>query len=149
MKEGKNLISLNVKDVKAFMSLLFGHSAFDEYSLVSATVQKDYKLVIDGKMLKSWYAEDEECPDVDYKKWTDVKMLIFDFIKGKKTPGLMEIQLIPRQNCFLRIQFEQNELRVITGYFSNEFSLDKTPEHEWDDEVQRLFVQSGIVTERE
>lgn len=140
------MISLNIKDVRLCMSLLFGQSFFDEYALVSAKVHKDFAMTIDGKFLKNWLAEEEreQLGQAEYKMWKDVKSIIFDFIKGSRTPSLMEIQMMPKDNCYLRLQYEQDELRCITGYSAKEFTLDKTPEHLWDEELQEKVKQAGI-----
>lgn len=140
-------------DIKIFMNKLLKEDFFNSFELRSCEIKKNIFISIDGKLNKGWYNEE---PVNDYSSWAETRPYIFEFIKGKKTPE--NIRLILSLNnsasekihtnakaCFLNILFEEGKIAVVTGTAQKEFSLDKSVDEAWEDNVRKFFKKMGIV----
>lgn len=157
------MIALHVGDVKSFMSLLFSGNAFDSFFLVEADISVAVSYHIDGKINQSFFSDEEleELKLEEYRDWKNAKPIIVDMIKGKHLPTSMKLVLkaLPKKNpeteqkegriesYLLNIRFENNDLLLITGVARSTFTLDRSGEKEWDDNVSGFLKKNGIIFE--
>lgn len=136
------MILLKLEDDNLFMKQLFTTDLMDRFEVLKVEVKTSYTTIMDGRIQKDWFDSDEECKG-DYLTWEKLKSVVFDLIKGNKTPLLLMIQFSnPDQEGNrggLRLQYTKEELVVITEYSSAVFSLDKTKEREWDETCEKFL----------
>jgi hypothetical protein len=165
------MISLNIPEVKPFMAKLLMSTAFDTFLLKDMELQTFTNFSISGQFNEAFFNNDEleERKDRRFITWGEVRQTAFSMIKGNKTPlSLKIIFQLPQDGCeilvnrsggrlhpeeigglYLNIRFEKGELHIITGTAIKTFSLDKTLEQEWDNEVKNLLKEQGITAEEE
>lgn len=157
------MIALHVLDVKAFMGLLFTGTAFDSFYLVEGDIAMAINYHVDGKVNQDFYSEDEleELKIEEYQSWKDSKNIIVSMIKGKRLPGSMKLVLkaLPKrskdepvvegriESYLLNIRFDNNELLLVTGVARSTFSMDRSGEDEWDNNVRGFLSKNGIASE--
>lgn len=147
---------IDTKEVKAFMNCLLKTDSFDAFEVrnVSLTTLVDFS--IDGIMNRDFL--EEECDRI-YCLWSELKPMIFDLIKGTKTPKQMKIVMalsknrLPEihENCktaFLNIIYENDIVTFTTGSSQINFSLDKSHEACWNKYVEDFFKGIGIATNK-
>lgn len=141
-------------DIKVFMNKLLIDDSFYSFELRSCEVKKDITFSIDGLINKNWY--DEEII-TDFINWSNVQPYIFNIIKGKKVPSYIKIVLGLNTNavekihsnakaCFLNILFEDGKAGIVTGTAQKEFTLDKSVDAAWEDNVKKFFRKLQIRT---
>ena len=153
------------------MNKLLLQEAFDSFLVKEATISTFQTLYIEGKRNKDFYTteEFEELgTDTDYVKWSEIKPLCFQAIKGKKTPLSFKFvfKLSPKNTekflqqtgltftptdvsgLFLNIIFENNEIHCVSGTALTIFTMDKSLDTEWDAMVERFFKQIQVEYER-
>ena len=165
------MISLNVLEVKQFMAKLLTNSIFDHFILKDMEIQTFTTYHISGQLNEAFFSKEELKGREDKQSvlWSDIKPFAYTMIKGNKTPLQMKIvfQLPKNQSehiisrlehtvriddiggMYLNIRFENNKLHLVTGCAIKTFTLDKSLEYEWDQEVKELLKQQGIVFEIE
>ena len=103
-----------------------------------------------------------------YIYWGELKPVVFGLIKGKHTPLAFSFTLLLPKNdtakllarrqvnvgedapsLFLQIRFEHGTGHAVTGTARNTFTLDKTLEVVWDEEVKQLFQAMELAVEEE
>jgi len=84
------MLSLQVTNIKKFMSLLLGSNAFDSFLLEEAVIQTNTTISIDGRMTKGFYNDEEKeelgLDGLSHIPYGLVREKCFELIKGKKTP---------------------------------------------------------------
>lgn len=141
-------------EVKKFMSLVIGGSAFDRFQLRSGEIVTRVKFTIDGRAS----AEDGSEAQRAYCLWGDVRQNVYDLIKGKRLPACIRLvfalddEALPRLHpnaraAFLNMVFENGRITFTTGTAQNSFSLDKSLDEVWESSIKKLFVQLGIAVE--
>ncbi|WP_099466496.1 DUF5721 family protein [Konateibacter massiliensis] len=165
------MISLQIIDVKDFMSKLLISDTFNKFLLSEATITTYNTFTIDGHINKDFYSteelEEKDLTGQEMSYWEILKPVCFELIKGKKTPLGFKIvfllspanveKLLSQSNIslspndvnglFLNIKYSNNSLSCITGTSIKVFSLDKTLEYEWDSMVQKFFKAHEIAFE--
>lgn len=160
--------AIEILDIKPFMQLLFQTAAFDSYELVSANVHTDISYSIDGKWNSGFYHEEErlalELDGHAFFPWRYGKEKIFSLIKGKKTPMFLKLVLkadssqtadfLSAANLslnsndidgfFLNITFQGNKLNVTCGISYKIFTIDKTLENYFSEEIVTLLKSNSI-----
>ncbi len=141
------MVSLEIEDVKEFMGQLFhSDSMFDTFDVHDIKVQTLYLTTISGRVNTKWLDTEEEAGE--FVHWSDVRPIVFQLIKGKKTPQSMVLNftkiLEAGNRGALQVRYEENGLRLITGYSMAEFSLDKTKEQDWDQQCMQYLVSKEI-----
>lgn len=140
--------SISIEDVKTFMSDLLVGNDFDDYMVTEVSISTYNTFNIDGHINKNFYSEEEynDLPNKEASVWKDLKPLCFELIKGKKTPSKFKIIFMktPLENeavdaLFLNVKYETGALTCITGASMKTFSMDKTVESVWDDEVEGML----------
>lgn len=165
------MISLNISEVKLFMSKLLMNETFDSFLLRELDLQTFTNFKITGQLNEDFFTKEEleERPELGFVRWNDVRPTVFGFIKGNKTPLSLRIvfqlsashceKLVQRAGHRLRldevgglyfnIRFEKGALHIITGAAIKTFTMDKTLELEWDGEVKTFLRENGIAFEEE
>ncbi|HHV10085.1 MAG TPA: hypothetical protein GXX75_07390 [Clostridiales bacterium] len=163
------MISLNMVEVKVFMSKLLAGNSFDAFLLREMELQTFTGFTITGQLNEAFFSKDEMELREEQKSvvWGDVRQIAFSMIKGNKTPLSLKIVFqLPRNQCealldsigtglrleeigglYLNIRFEKGKLRVITGTAIKTFTLDKTLEQEWDRRVKEILKEQGLLFE--
>lgn len=165
------MILLNIFDVKNTMLHLLVKNSFDGWLLEDACVTTFATMKIEGKRNGNWYDEPETrktLPRLLY--WQEVKNIVFEYIKGKRTPDSFQITLkITTEEgkkifssetlismmekyqgeLLLHFRFEQERLMVVTGISYNSFTMDKELDFAWDDTAKKLFTYLHIGYEEE
>lgn len=162
------MISLNVSEVKIFMAKLLMNDTFDSFLLHELELATFTTFTINGFNEAFFTKEElEERGENKAVQWSDVRQTVFTMIKGNKTPLSLKIVFkLPLSRCaelvqnsggklrmeeigglYLNVKFEKGELHIITGAAIKTFTLDKTLEQEWDNEVRNILKASGIAFE--
>lgn len=161
------MILLNILDVKDTMSHLLLKDSFDEFYLEDAYILTYAGLSVSGKRNRNWYDSDEE-KMTELIRWCEIKKVVFEYIKGKKTPAVMKISLKADENIinnfladtgcyekvkeyrpdlYMQIRYEKESLKMVTGISFKEFIMDKTIENAWDEAVKKWIKSLGITCE--
>ncbi len=160
------MIALQIQDIKTIMSQLLLHSLFDEFLLNEMDINTATSLHLDGKLNLAWYSSDEkeELNGRQYTKWSEVKSVAYQFIKGSRTPLSMKIVFqINKQNTtnvlnnsnssfkledvnglYLNLRYDNNGLYIITGTSLKVFSMDKSLENYWDESVKQFLQKAQV-----
>lgn len=156
------MVALKILDVKDFMSKLLVKGVFDNFLLSEAELMCGCSYVINGRRNRDWYSKEEllELPDKEYMKLSEQRGFLYELIKGKKTPKSMKLVLLLSETntrkilerigkeaeadtiegLFLNVRYENSEVKLITGSSFKVFTLDKTIEREWDDDL-KVFLR--------
>ncbi len=164
------MIALQIEDIKQFMLHLFSKNTFDEFWLSEAKIKMGVSYEVNGFLNKEFYdsQEWEELKHRQYTKWVEQKQIVFSMIRGHKTPDSMQIVfMLPKarvdsmilqnnlpisleeiRGLFLNIQYKNKQLLVTTGVSMKSFSLDKTIQRVWEEEVV-CFLQQNKISSQE
>ncbi len=165
------MISLNISEIKVFMSKLLTNLTFDHFYMKEMELQTFTGFYLDGQFNKAFYseAELEERGTALTTLWSDVKPIAFSIIKGTKPPLSLKIVFqLPRDKTeafiagipgnylmeeigglYLNVRFEKGVLHIVSGVAIKSFHMDKTLEKEWDQEVKNLLKGQGILYEED
>lgn len=145
------MVSVQIEEIKKFMNGLFAGEMFDAFEVSEVEVKTLFTSKLNGRVNSEWLDTDEKAGE--YVLWNQIKSRVYDLIKGKKTPLLFTVCLFQKKESgdrgLLRIQFEKEKLRLITGYSTAGFSFDKTPQIEWDDSILSFLKKQSIIFEEE
>jgi len=161
------MLLYKIMEVKPFMAKLLTTTAFDGYILKELQLQTFTGFTISGQLNEDFFSKEEleERNGIMGVLWSEVRPIVFNMIKGNKTPLSFKVVFqLPPQQCrqilqalggslkledigglYLNIRFEKGELSVITGAAIKSFTMDKSLEHEWDEQVGRMLKDMGIV----
>ncbi|MFA9378086.1 MAG: DUF5721 family protein [Lachnotalea sp.] len=162
------MISLQIIDVKIFMSKLLISDTFNKFLVSEATITTSNTFTIDGHINKDFYSSEEleenNLIDQTISTWETLKPFCFELIKGKRTPLSFKIvfllspvnvtklleqsgtSLTPNDinGLFLNIKYANNSLNCITGTSLKLFTLDKSFENKWDHMMKKFFAAHEI-----
>ncbi|MDD7402506.1 MAG: DUF5721 family protein [bacterium] len=160
------MIALNILDIKNMMAQLLLRETFDNFYLEEASVTTFANLKINGRRNQEWYDTEERDGEKSYLVfWKEVRNILFQYIKGKKTPAFFSISLKlcneeagkyiqdekvlhllneGKIEFLLHFRFEKEKLFVVTGSSQKEFIIDKMPENSWDMSVKNYMKQLNI-----
>lgn len=163
------MISLKVVDVKGFMSNLLVHKVFDNFLLSELTIHTSNEFYISGKLNTDFFTNEEleELAGRNYITWGETKSFAYLFIKGSKPPLSIKIVFLlsgtntekilaragvgiePKDvnGLFLTVRFEKDMLHLTTGTSLRIFTLDKTLEQVWDEDVKKYLRHFEIAVE--
>ena len=163
------MIAVKISSKKDFMAKLLTTELFDNYYVEEATIETFNTFNIDGHINRDFYRNDDPegesaVPD-EYSKWSELRTLCFDLIKGKRTPLGFKFILHPDNKTKNRIvesagaglnpsevllginiRFTGDTIIITTGTAFKIFSLDKTIEKAWDEYIPSFMSHSGIDT---
>lgn len=162
------MVGLQVKNVKGFMNKLLTTECFDSFLLEEATISTYNDFTIDGHINQEFFqgleTSEEEKPEYEFSKWSEIRAVIFQLIKGKRTPLQMKFVLHIKPDAFvailakgdttvtasdvrsmvLTIRYDQNGLMLITATSFKTFIMDKTPDKLWDQEIKKFLTRKEI-----
>ena len=160
------MTAFQITDLRLFTKNLFMQDTFDSFWVSEATIQTSAALIIEGKIDPAFFAEpgseaDESAESTPvlppgqapYRTWGEIRPLCFEWIKGKSLPLHFRIVLRDPSRAedaaFLNIRYERGQaLRVTTGYTAKEFTMDRSDEKLWDEEVVKFFTEQEIELEQ-
>ena len=149
------MLSLQISDIRQFMTCLLSIDTFDHFLLVEATVKMAVTHRIDGRINKGFY-ESDMVPEEDYIPWGDVRDYVFTVIRGKQLPLSMKIILaLPGptiralltqkglserirdiEGMYLNILYTPENLLLTTGISDKSFSLDRLADSALEESVR-------------
>lgn len=160
------MVALQISDLKQFTQKLFIGETFDWFLVKEAQIVTFNTFTIDGTVRHGYYSEEElEAGRIEqYSAWKSLRPFCFSLIKGNKLPESFSIifRLPPgqterflRERCpswsaeqigglYLNVRYEEQKLYCITGLAFHQFTMDKTPEREWDDMIRAFFKKERI-----
>ncbi len=166
------MIALEISSLKQFMGQLFSGDIFDHFLLSEAVLSTGFTYTIDGRRNREFYTEEEWnnkelCP-YENATWQDMKPLLFQLIKGNKTPLFFKLilQLSPENtskiltsnNCsvspdmvkalILTIKYDGNKAILTTGTSFHTFLMTKEPDEIWDKALLKFLSLKGIAYEQ-
>jgi len=150
------MIAIQIIDIGNFMTKLLRSEIFDSFLFLEGRIQNNITYTFDGHLNSDFYSEeeltDEGLQNLTYLPFAKLRPILFDLIKGKRTPGYFKfvLQLSPSKteeilnslgNRFLAsdihglifyLTFQNKTLTCTTGVSYRNFSMDKSLENEWD-----------------
>lgn len=157
------MFSGTIEDLKSFMSALLIGDTFDSWEVVEAKAETFFELSVNGRIRKSFF-DNEDDVIREFVVWKEIKDFFYRMIKGKRLPGLFRIVLCAEEQAteeflkkcgadtsekgsrlLLNIRYSNGECSVTGGVSHQTFSLDKTLEQAWDQELQRILKEKGII----
>ncbi len=148
------MVAFQMKEVKKFMAKLLGQSDFDEFLVSEAEVMMAAGYKINGHRNKNFYSSEEwaEMVEPEFLRWEEVRPIVFQMIRGNKTPTNMSIVLLlSRQKTeqllqesdarmrmedisglYLNLKFTEGALMAVTGTGLVTFLPEKQLERAWD-----------------
>ena len=158
--------ALQILEVKTFMGKLLIQTVFDNFLLSELTMNTFNRFQITGKLNLDFYStqELETLGARTYSKWSEVKPIVYSLVRGNKTPlsfhislmlGREQIESVIRNagvamrveevsGLYFHIKYENNKLYIITGIGLTQFTLDKTLEHAWDEQVKTFLKKNEL-----
>lgn len=140
--------AFSVPEVKPFMAGLLQGQLFHGWQLRNAELGLMSRIEIGGSLNSDYWTDEEKkartCP---YLLWDEIQPKVRGLIQGGHTPSYLTITLavsperVPDiaasfvESFLLNIRFEAGKLTLVTGLSTNTFSMDKTPEHLWDEKI--------------
>lgn len=160
------MVAFQITEVKNFMLRLFQKTEFDSFLIREAEVMTMCSIKINGHRNRGFYREEEweELREKAYPRWEELKPLIFQMIRGSKTPQLLSLVLLLSETeqdrlrqqsgtslkteeitgAYLNIKFQEGSLSVVTGVGYQSFVLDKQFERSWDSWVRDFLKEKQI-----
>ncbi len=160
--------SIEILDIKLFMQLLFQSDILADYELVSAEIRTDMTYSLDGHIHPDFFTNEETeellLSNLTYLPWRIAKDKVFTLIKGKKTPSMLKLVLKTSNEktssilsatnsslnvtdidgMYLNILFQNHQLTVVCGVSYKIFTMDKTLENEFCEQILSLFKANQI-----
>lgn len=137
------MISLEIINTKNFMTKLFKEEAFDSFAMVSLEIMSFASFEIKQKQ--------------ETVLWKELRPFAFQIIKSGTTPKFIKLvfsltkeaseAIKADTNFFLNIYYtsgEDGQLVATTGTSMKTFSLDKSGDHFWEDEVKKFFREHQL-----
>lgn len=156
------MISLKVNNVNDFMNSLLGKDTFDSFLVSELEIINANTFHIDGRLNKSFYT-DEELAQIseDFVNWSKLRPICFDIIKGKKVPSKvkivfqlskssiasfvgqsgLDIDVSTVSGMYMHVLFENNTVHIITGTSLSIFTMDKSLDKCWDEQIKRILAR--------
>ena len=162
------MVCYQITEIKNFMKLLLATEVFDDFLLSEAVVQTMASFSIDGHRNLDYYtqAEQEESgfSEGGCIRYGEVRKLLFEVIRGKKTPVAFQmVFLLPPErfpalleqadtgireadigSLSFTLRFKEGGLTLMTGVALRIFTMDRTLEEEWDRFVTDFLAKHKI-----
>lgn len=163
------MISLKILEMNRFMGKLLKGEGFDGFRLKEGFLRTGMEYRFQGRVFPEYFdTEEKELLIEEYTGWSEVKPVIFELVKGKRTPLAFSFTLVLNKNTtkelvskyavtvgedspslFLQVRFEHGTGRLITGTARNTFTLDKSLEEAWETEVRQMLKAMELAVEEE
>ena len=130
------MVALKIEEQKAFTAGLFIGEIFDKFLVREAEIVTYNQFTIDGKVRQGYFSEEEleENRIEEYSSWKTLKPVCYSLINPDQVGGL-----------YINIQYENHEMICVTGTSMKQFTLDRTLENEWDENVKKFLKKNGVV----
>ena len=160
------MIAVQIADIGSFMTKFLRSEIFDPFEFMEGTLQTRITYDFDGHILSDSYSEDELREEGlfghTYLPFSMQRPVLFDLIKGKKTPVFIKFTLFlspmhiyertqlqphpshPISGFILNLRFMHGELTASTGVSYRTFSTDKSLEFEWDSYIRQFFKEHSL-----
>lgn len=158
----RSMRSISIENIKSFTTHLFAKDTFDGFLVTEASFSTITNITIDGHINRDFMGEAELALPENQEGsvfWRKLRPLCYEIIKGQKVPLRFKIVFMmpsdyvqsflestglhyrPDQvnGLFLNITFQEGKLSCATGTSLKEFTLDKSLEHAWDDQIEKLL----------
>ena len=166
------MIALQITSMKSFMNHLLVADTFENFLLTEATVSCANTYQIDGHINKDFFTQEElsdpACCPYDFALWKDLKPLVFNLIKGKKTPLFFKLvmhlnpknvgKLLAAGACsvptdqvkalVLTIKYDGTHAILTTGTAFNTFVMSKEPDEIRDRAICQFLSRKEIPYEK-
>lgn len=163
------MTALQINDIKTFMNAMLKGTLFDNFLLKEASITHNITWTIDGAINKACISnEDMQAFDPEssgYVRFSAVKPVCFDIIKGKTTPAFFKFvfMLSPKNKektiassgsnyknddisaMSINVIYKNDILICTTGISYRVFSRDKTLENEWD-RMAGVFLRQNKIS---
>ena len=161
--------AFEITEQKAFMSALLIQDVFDHFAVSEVNLLSSCRFEIDGHRNGMFYTDEEKqaLQETEYMQWAELKPYLYQLIKGSKTPSSFRIVFRltaantanvvasvgdgtrPEEvgGLFLNLQYEHEQLMVISGVAMKTFTLSKTVEQAWDGYAEKFLKKHGIAYE--
>lgn len=147
--------SFEITQRKEFMAKLLKSDLFHAFEVREVIAHVSFKIILDGKRNQAYFHNiDEEVNSSlsEYLSWEDLRIHVYDLMSGKKLPTYFKIILSMPQSktqlvapditgFFLNITFKDNQITCTTGTSYNTFTLDKSAENKWDEDMKRFLLK--------
>ncbi|MBQ8038572.1 MAG: hypothetical protein IJ274_01625 [Lachnospiraceae bacterium] len=163
------MISLKILEMNRFMGKLLKGENFDGFLLKEGFLRTGMEYRFQGRVFPEYFdTEEQEKYKEEYTYWGEVKPFVFELVKGKRTPLAFSFTLLLTKNdttellarrqvnvgedspsLFLQIRFEHGMGRIVTGTARNMFTLDKSLDEAWDEEVKQIMKSMEIAVDME
>ena len=111
-----------------------------------------FKSILDGHRNKDFYNTDELENLSEYLNWSEVRPYIYHIVIGTKSPSYFKIILSTNttktlaisqevDTFFINIIFKDGDISINTGVAYKTFTLDKSPEHIWDEKIKNFLFK--------
>lgn len=166
------MLALQITNTKNFMAGLLTGDSFDAFLLAEATVSTAHTYTIDGHVNKDFFTSEEQadpqiCP-YDFSPWQEMKGLLFQLIKGKRTPLYFKFvlhlkpelvsKLLAQEHCslptqqikalVLTIKYDGSHAILTTGTAYHTFVMSKEPDEIWDKALTEYLFRKNISCEK-
>lgn len=157
------MILIKIKNIKSFTSTLLVKDTFNEMLLTEATICTHSTFTIDGHTNRNYYNDEDEMPDTDFNKWSILRPICYELIKGKHLPSyfkyvfklsqpdvetvissLVDYTLADVDGLFLNIKYDKGEINIVTGTSMKTFLLDKSVEKAFDSYICEFLNKYNI-----
>lgn len=163
------MISLKILEMNRFMGKLLKGENFDGFLLKEGFLRTNMEYRFQGQLFAEYFdtAEQEQMEE-KYVYWGELRPTVFELIKGKRTPLAFSFTLLLTKNdtmqllarrsvqvgedspsLFLQVRFEHGTGRIITGTARNMFTLDRTLDEAWDEEIKQVMLAMELAVEEE
>ena len=156
--------------MKQFMNRLLVSESFDIFLLEEAVISIANTFTIDGRINREFFQSPDQDASEDlpeFRPWGEIKGLLFDLIKGKRTPLFFRftLQLKPelaaallrKENCdvapeqvkalALNIRYDGTKAVLTTATAYHTFHISKEPDAIWDRALTKYLDREGIAYE--
>ena len=161
------MICLKIKNVKEFMHKFLMSDTFADFLLMEARIDTCVSYSVDGRIRRDFYTKEEQETEKvrEFADWEFVRPQIVQAVKGKRTPLFMKLvlaydpgraeKLLEKEEQalggggFIRyllctVKYEGGVLTLTGGVSYQGFTMDKSPEKCWDQELCRLVDEIGL-----
>ncbi len=156
--------SIEIENIKSFTTHLFARETFDGFLVTEAAFSTITNITIDGHINREFMGEAELAMPENKEGtvfWKKLRPLCYEIIKGQKVPLRFKIVfMMPSETVlnfldsagldyepiqvnalFLNVNFQEGKLVCTTGTSMKEFTMDKSLEYAWDDQMTRFLTR--------
>ena len=159
------MIILQITQLKNFMNTLLRLETFDRFPVSEASITTFTTFSIDGSLHTDFFDPD----DAHLLKEKGRTRLLWKDVKGKRTPlqfkfvfqlpqaaceKMIADHALPLEienvfGCFLNFQYKDGKLLLTTGTSLKIFTMDKSLDRVFDEEVRQFLLKNEIAFEEQ